>query len=115
MRKKHISVGALQCPCPLKCSIFDTDISTVLNLLFVEQTEYSRKGAGRLMVEFGNRMADAMMLPIWVEASKQGRGLYASCGYELVEQVQLETVHNTWDVADLSYPLMRRPVKVSVQ
>lgn len=68
------------------------------------------------MVEWGNRLADVMMLPIWLEASKQGRGLYASCGYEVVEQVQLQTRHNTWgEVADLNYPLMRRPIKVSVQ
>ena len=91
------------------------DVFTVLNLLFVDQAGYNRKGVGRMMVEFGNRMADAMMLPIWVEASKQGRGLYASCGYEFVEQVHLGTKHNTWDVADMSYPLMRRPVKVPVQ
>lgn len=75
--------------------------------------EYHRKGAGRRMVEWGNTLADTMMLPAWVEASKQGRRLYASCGYELVEMVQLETKHNTWDGE--AYPLMRRPVKVLVQ
>jgi hypothetical protein len=87
-------------------------VSLVLNLLFVDP-DYHRRGAGRLMVEWGNRLADTMMLPIWVEASKQGRGLYASCGYEEIEHVHLETKHNTWD-GDLDYPLMRRPVKVSV-
>ena len=108
---KEAHIG--RCTCGV--FMFDADVFTVLNLLFVDQAGYGRKGAGRLMVEFGNHIADAMMLPIWVEASKQGRGLYASCGYEVVEQVHLGTKHNTWDVADLSYPLMRRPVKVSVQ
>lgn len=85
----------------------------VLNLLFVDD-EYQRKGAGRLMVEWGNRLADTMMLPLWVEASKQGRGLYASCGYEVVEHVYLESKHNTWE-GGIDYPLMRRPVMVLVQ
>jgi hypothetical protein len=84
--------------------------------LFVDPEYHRKVGAGRMMVEWGNRLADTMMLPVYVEASKQGRGLYASCGFtEVVEQVQLETIHNTWDVADLNYPLMRRPIKVSVR
>lgn len=109
MQKKHISVRVVQSP--LKVSIADT--SAVLNLLFVDD-EYQRKGAGRLMVEWGNRLADTMMLPLWVEASKQGRGLYASCGYEVVEHVYLESKHNTWE-GGIDYPLMRRPVMVLVQ
>lgn len=83
----------------------------VLNLLYVDQ-EYHRKGVGRRMVEYGNRLADIMMLPIWVEASKQGRGLYASCGFEVVEQVHVKSKHNTWG-GDLSYPLMRRSITTS--
>jgi hypothetical protein len=99
----------------LPIRVLRPNTSQVLNLLFVDPDYHRKVGAGRMMVEWGNRLADAMMLPCWVEASKQGRGLYASCGYEVAEQVQLETRHNTWDVADLSYPLMRRPIKDSVK
>lgn len=66
------------------------------------------------MVEWGNRLADTMMVPSWVEASRKGRNLYANCGYEEIDHVYLETKHNAWD-GTLNYPLMRRPVRVSVQ
>lgn len=63
-----------------------------------------------MMVEWGNALADHLMLPCWVEASKIGHRLYSSCGYKDVEKVYRKT-----DSLPLpeDYTVMRRPLKVT--
>ena len=60
-----------------------------------------------MMVQWGNALADQIMLPCWVEASPYGEGLYRKFGYEDVERVNMVTKSFT-----SVYLHMRRPLKV---
>ena len=81
----------------------------MLNVLYTDP-EYHGRGAGKMMVQWGNALADQLMLPCWVEASSEGYRLYSSCGYEDVEKEYRQT-------ESLALPLdnmvMRRPLKVA--
>ncbi|KAK5257848.1 hypothetical protein LTR40_009075 [Exophiala xenobiotica] len=54
----------------------------VLCFILCTDKEYQRKGCGRMMMQWGNDVADALMLPCWIEASPEGEGLYRQMGYE---------------------------------
>jgi hypothetical protein len=62
-----------------------------------------------MMVQWGNALADQLMLPCWVEASQEGYRLYSSCGYEDVEKEyrQTESLALPMDIM-----VMKRPLKV---
>jgi len=83
----------------------------LLNILFTCPT-YHRCGAGRVMVEWGNTMADQLMVPCWVEASHTGHHLYTSCGYQDVEKPynKMETI-----ALPVEYTLMRRPITTTTK
>jgi hypothetical protein len=81
----------------------------VLNILYTDPA-YHRKGAGRMMVQWGNALADQLMLPCWVEASLQGYHLYSSCGYEDVEKEYRQTESLALPMDNM---VMRRPLKVT--
>ena len=63
-----------------------------------------------MMVQWGNALADQLMLPCWVEASREGHRLYSSCGYEDVEKEfrQTESLELPMD-----YVVMKRPLKIT--
>ena len=82
----------------------------MLNLLFTDP-EYHGKGAGRMMVRWGNELADHLMLPCWVEASQEGNRLYSSMGYEDVEKPYRKAESLPMP---LNYFLKRRPVKGTI-
>jgi hypothetical protein len=81
----------------------------VLNILYTDP-EYHGRGAGKMMVLWGNALADQLMLPCWVEASPAGYRLYSSCGYEDVEKVYRQTESLP---LPMEYMIMRRPLKVT--
>lgn len=62
-----------------------------------------------MMVQWGNALADQLMLPCWVEASREGYRLYASCEYEDVEKIYRQTE----SFLPMDLMVMRRPVKVT--
>jgi GNAT superfamily N-acetyltransferase len=77
----------------------------VLCFLLFTDPEYQGKGCGRMMMQWGNDVADAMMLPCWIEASPQGERLYRQIGYEGRERVRIQTKTFLSE-----YLHMRRPV-----
>jgi hypothetical protein len=81
----------------------------VLNILYTDPA-YHRKGAGKMMVQWGNALADQLMLPCWVEASPEGYRLYSSCGYEDVEKEYRQTESLALPMDNM---VMRRPLKVT--
>lgn len=44
--------------------------------------KHQRRGAGKMLVDWGTQIADDMHLPIYLEASLQGEPLYRKCGFE---------------------------------
>lgn len=75
----------------------------LLYLLFADP-EYQRKGLGKMVVRWGNAVADALMLPIWLEGSEEGQGLYRQFGYVAREPVKIQRGKFTAE-----YLPMRRP------
>lgn len=63
-----------------------TNTATVLYILFTHP-DYHGKGCGAIHVNWGCKLADQLMVPAWVEASKAGHKLYESCGFRNVEKV----------------------------
>lgn len=59
------------------------------------------------MTRRGNDAADALMLPIWIEATLRGENLYRRMGFEEVEKVDLKI-----EGFQNRYMLMKRPVQV---
>ena len=64
------------------------------SFLFVDP-DYQRQGLGAILMQWGNDIADIMMLPCWLESSLKGEGLYRKMGYE-------ETCRAKWET--LSFP-----------
>jgi len=63
--------------------------AALLDICFTDP-EYHRRGAGRMLVEWGTRRADELGVGCFVEASKVGRRLYEGCGFVEKEDVVLE-------------------------
>ncbi|OAA74502.1 Acyl-CoA N-acyltransferase [Akanthomyces lecanii RCEF 1005] len=47
--------------------------------------KHQRRGAGRMMMDWGTKEADDKGLVSYVQASPEGRGLYAKYGFQLVD------------------------------
>lgn len=62
----------------------------LLYMLFVDP-EYQGKGLGTMVTQWGNDVADAMMLPCWLESSPRGKRLYEKMGYEHTSTKAWET------------------------
>lgn len=60
------------------------------SLLFVDP-DYQRRGLGTILMQWGNDIADTMMLPCWLESSAKGEGLYWKMGYEETYRAKWET------------------------
>ncbi|OAL20044.1 hypothetical protein AYO22_09194 [Fonsecaea multimorphosa] len=55
----------------------------VLCFLLFTDPDYQGKGCGRMMMQWGNDVADTLMLPCWIEASPEGELLYKQMGYRV--------------------------------
>ena len=76
-------------------------------MLFVEP-EYQGRGVGTMVMQWGNDVADTMMLPCWLESSAKGVRLYQKMGYR-------EFSRKLWDTDNFGKCTcirMRRPEKV---
>jgi hypothetical protein len=63
-----------------------------------------------MMVQWGNALADQLMLPCWAVASLEDYHLYSSCGYEDVAKECRQTESLELPVDNM---VMRRPLKVT--
>lgn len=61
----------------------------LLDLCYTSPKHF-RKGAGKMLVQWGTKRADELGIRCVVEASALGRNLYASCGFKVWEDVKLE-------------------------
>jgi GNAT superfamily N-acetyltransferase len=49
--------------------------------LMIVDADFHRMGLGSMMADWGNRVADALGVACWLEASDMGKGLYEKHGY----------------------------------
>ncbi|KAE8449770.1 hypothetical protein EG329_007545 [Mollisiaceae sp. DMI_Dod_QoI] len=79
--------------------------------------EYHRRGAGKMLVQWGAAKADELGVRAFVEASPEGKRLYESCGFEVKEEIVLagdEAPHGKSEWRDYGYVdwfFMERPKK----
>lgn len=58
--------------------------------MLVCEPKYQRRGAGRLLLGCGLKLADELVLEAYLEASPQGHHLYESAGFEDVGTLDLD-------------------------
>jgi GNAT superfamily N-acetyltransferase len=54
------------------------------------RTGYRRRGAGRLLVEWGLAKAAEEGVPAYIEGSPAGTPLYEKCGFRIVDETPVE-------------------------
>jgi ribosomal protein S18 acetylase RimI-like enzyme len=52
-------------------------------------TRYQRQGIGNMLIREGLPIAQKEGLPVTLEASVSGRGLYAQMGFKIIERVKI--------------------------
>ena len=75
--------------------------------------DHHRRGAGRMLIDWGTRQADAAGLESFVNGSMQGKALYMKCGFETVGVTTLDL--SPWGVDDIpeSYAMVRHAMALS--
>ena len=76
----------------------------VLCYMLFTDPEYQKKGCGRAMMQWGNNVADSLMVACWIEASMFGEKLYEQVGY--VGKKRVEKLTKSFSTG---YYHMRRP------
>ncbi|KAJ2990263.1 hypothetical protein NUW58_g3039 [Xylaria curta] len=69
--------------------------------------DHQRRGAGRLLMQWGITMAENLSLPIYLESTGPGNSLYEAMGFERLTHVQI--IHKaaiTGEPEDTEVPLM---------
>ena len=88
-----------------------------LNIIFTHP-EHRRQGIAELMLQWGVSKAAEMQVEMWLDATVQGRPLYAKHGFELITENDLcpevENPSEEWKAIDrelrpITMWLMRRP------
>ncbi|KAM0325959.1 hypothetical protein ACHAQA_007264 [Verticillium albo-atrum] len=80
-----------------------------LNIL-VTDPKHQGRGAGRLLVGWGNTEADRLGLAGFLESSEAGHALYAKCGYEDVEPCVVSLAQFGHDRLYKAWGMVRQPV-----
>lgn len=81
---------ALLTPLRIACSeIMGTKPYFMLNSLAVHP-EQQRRGAGKMLLNWGLEVADRVGLEVYLDTSKAGRGLYEKEGFKLVRGVDFD-------------------------
>jgi hypothetical protein len=88
-------------------------VGVVLDICYTSP-KHHRRGAGKLLVEWGAKKADEMGVTCFVEASLVGRRLYEGCGFVVKEDVKLEgaNIKEEWkDYETIEFLWMERASK----
>ncbi|KAJ4303820.1 hypothetical protein N0V90_002721 [Kalmusia sp. IMI 367209] len=76
----------------------------------VTHPEHHRRGAGRLLLQWGCERADEAGLEVYLEASEMGEPLYKRFGFEPVERIELDLRRWGGDEV-IKWAVMVRPAK----
>ncbi|EME45098.1 hypothetical protein DOTSEDRAFT_70971 [Dothistroma septosporum NZE10] len=85
----------------------------VLLHILATRPEHERRGVGAMSLAWGTKKADELGLPMYLEGSPKGVGLYKKWGFEVVAKLPWDaTVHGYHE--PLEHVAMLRPAKKSV-
>lgn len=83
----------------------------ILLHVLATRPEFNRQGVGAMALQWGLEKADELGLPIWLEGSPQGVGLYKKHGFKVLDTLP-------WDARDYGHHealthlcMMRQPMK----
>lgn len=85
----------------------------VLDMCFTHP-DYHRRGAGKMLLEWGTKKADELGVKGFVEASIDGRQLYEKYGFVVTEHVRLRggDQREEWkEYGEVAYYFMERAVR----
>lgn len=68
--------------------------------------EHQRRGAGALLTKWGLDMAELAGLPVYLESSEEGFGLYKRLGFEVLEEKIVHRAGLVGTENDVAVPLM---------
>ncbi|KAI1450967.1 acyl-CoA N-acyltransferase [Annulohypoxylon stygium] len=68
--------------------------------------EQQRRGIGRLLMQWGINLAEQLNLPIYLESSRPGLGLYEAVGFERLTHVSLVHREEVTGLPDEEIPLL---------
>ena len=90
---------------------FDSFVSEacVNCFMVVVHPSYHGRGVGEMLVGWGIRVADSLMLPAWTMCVENGEGVFKAGGYEVVEGGRVELKQ---DGFRCGFVVMRRGAKV---
>jgi GNAT superfamily N-acetyltransferase len=89
--------------------LIEADVGEVLDQVKT-LPEHHRKGAGTALLRWGVELADREGLPIRLEATPYGLGLYEKFGFETKEKVELDL--RPWGGTSYTFTIMlREPVE----
>lgn len=82
-----------------KAEVFDREFGDCqLHLqILATHPKYQRRGAGRLLCEWGLRLAEIASVPITVFASPMGSSLYQKSGFVSVSNVRIKAMEDDHD------------------
>lgn len=69
---------------------FPSDEPYALMANLVVSPAWQRKGVGKLLLEWGLKVADDKGLKCWIDASPQGLGLYKQCGWQEAKVLEFD-------------------------
>lgn len=75
----------------------------------VTDPEHERKGAGRMLVEWGCRRADAEGRKCSLHATPGAKKLYAACGFEVVSETEVDMRAYGGDAVVVATTMVRMP------
>lgn len=82
--------------------------------LLVTHEKHRRRGAGRLLVNWGIAKSEESGLPIYVQASEQGRRLYLNEGFKDMETAELEPMLYGLEGTEKMIEMIRHPRSGSI-
>ena len=77
--------------------------------LLVTDTQQRRRGAGSLLLQWGIQRSEDTGLPVYVQASEQGRRLYHHHGFEDVDTVEFRLVEYGLEGVESMTEMLRGP------
>lgn len=81
----------------------------ILLALLVTSSQHRQRGAGSLLVRWGIQMSDETRLPCYLQASEQGRRLYAHHGFKDIDTVEFNLSDYGLEGVEIMTEMLREP------